>query len=49
MALNIFRTASGTKSITIEMLAWTMMIIANLYMVWIGYQSVKAKEKSAKQ
>ena len=49
MAYNIFKTASGEKNITIEMLAWTMMIIANLYMVWMFYLNVKAKEKSTKQ
>jgi len=48
MAYNIFRIANGTRNLTIEMLAWIMMIIANLYMVWTIYQGVKAKEKSTK-
>ena len=48
MAYNIFRIASGTRNITIEILAWIMMIVANLYMIWTIYQGVKAKNKSTK-
>lgn len=47
MAVNIFRTARGTKDTTIEILAWAMLIIANLYMLWINYR--KSKSNSLKE